>query len=136
MEIRITRRIFALAALSFWISGCTGYDTVQDRNLSEDGQFWTEFDIQHTGSLDYDWKAITIGKTRPRWIDVILGGKLKEICALHGHGQLTMTWTDAKHLEVVCAKCDEGAFFPSSNHWQGVSIMYIYNGKPIPINIY
>jgi len=132
METKLTRRIVAVAILALWVSGCSEYDTVEVRKLSNDGQFWAALGIQHTGSLDFDRKVITIGKTYTRWVDLILGKKSKEICALQGNGQLTMTWTDAKHLEVDCVKCDVGVFSPSLDDWQGISIRYVYNGRPVP----
>jgi hypothetical protein len=66
---RITQRIVAAAILILCVSGCREYDVVQEHKFSEDGQFWTDRGTQFTGALDHDIKGVTIGKTRPTWID-------------------------------------------------------------------
>jgi hypothetical protein len=136
IETRITRRIIAAAILTLCLSGCRDYDSVQERKFSDDGEFWAEHGTQLTSALEYDIKGITIGKTHPSRIDAMLGKKSEQICTLQGHGHLTTTWIDAKHLEVACEQCDSGGFLPSSNKWEGISIRFIYNGKLVSDNIF
>jgi len=127
-------RIFFIGiwTLALWFYGCGSDDVTLDRKLSGDDQFWTELRVTRTGPLDYDWKAVVIGKVHPKWTDILIRKTSEEICALHGPGELTVSWMDPRHVEVICTKCRTADFFPQSSTWEGVSIKFAFNGKPVP----
>jgi len=136
METKITRRLIAAAILVFSMSGCGAYYIVQDTKFSQDGEFRADYGVHYMGALQHDIWAITIAKTHPRWSDGILRKKSTDICTLQGRGELTMTWFDARHLEVACSECDRDAFLPATDNWESVLITFTYNGRPVPHNTF
>src|ERR1700674_4954716 len=119
METKITRRLIA-AILVFSMSACGAYYTVRESKFSQDGEFRADYGVHYTGALQHNIWAITISKIHPRWADRILRKKSTDLCTLQGHGELTMTWFDARHLEVACSQCDRDAFLPATDNWESV----------------